>query len=95
VTELLNTFSTLCFKIKEDIFRKLDDQVTTLKQNYGYYKSKLNNFYSKTEEVNNNPTKEEIVNRLNRAPKIDAYELIIKNICDDLSETKILEGSLE
>jgi len=73
----------------------LDDQVITLKQNFSYYKSKLNNFYSKSDETNLNPTKEDLLARLNRAGKVDDFELIIKNIVDDLAETKILEGTQE
>jgi dsRNA-specific ribonuclease len=54
----------------------------------------LNNFYNKNDETKN-PTKEDILEKLNSAIKIDDYELVIKNIIDDLSESKILEGTLD
>jgi len=65
-----------------------------LKQNYSYYKGKLNNFYNKEEE-DKNPTKEDILQKLNASTKVDEFELVIKNVIDDLSESKILEGTLD
>jgi hypothetical protein len=95
INELLSTFTQLCFKTKEDMFRQLDAQVSNLRANYKYYQNKLNKFYSKSDEDNLNPTKEEIVSKMNRAQKLEEFEFIIKNIKDDISESKIVEGTMD
>lgn len=95
ITELLNEFTLVCHKTKEDLFRQLDAQAENLKSNYKYYKSKLNKFYSKSDEDNLNPSKEEIISKLGRAQRLEHFEFIIKNIKDDMAESRISEGTLD
>jgi hypothetical protein len=73
----------------------LDNQVTDLKLNYQYYKSKLHSFYNKSDEDMANPGKEEILTKLNRVADYTSYELAIKDITDDLVSSRTLGGTME
>jgi hypothetical protein len=95
VDEILSDFTNLCHKTKKEVCASLDNQVTDLKLNYQYYKSKLHSFYSKSDEDMANPGKEEILTKLNRAADYTSYELAIKNITDDLVSSRTLGGSME
>jgi hypothetical protein len=95
VDEILSDFTKLCHKTKKEVCARLDNQVTDLKLNYQYYKSKLHSFYSKSDEDMANPGKEEILTKLNRAADYTSYELAIKNITDDLVSSRTLGGSME
>jgi len=53
----------------------------------------VNKFYSKSDEDNMIPSKDELISRLNRAYKLEDFEMIIKNIQDDIGESTMLEGT--
>jgi hypothetical protein len=95
IEQILTDFTILCHKTKKEVCTSLDNQVTNLKFNYQYYKSKLHSFYSKSDEDMANPGKEEILTKLNRATDYENYELAIKNITDDLVSSRTLGGTME
>jgi len=95
VTEILNEFTLLCHKTKEEIFKNLDNQVGNLKANYKYYRGKLNKFYSKNDEDSLNPSKDDLLDQLNRTSRLEEFEYIVKNIKDDMAEAKLTEGSFD
>ena len=95
ITQLLESFTILCHKKKEESFRNLDCQLANLKANYKYYKTKLNKFYNKNDEDDLNPSKDEIIAKVNKASSLEEFEFIIKNIKDDVAESKIGEGGID
>lgn len=60
-----------------------------MKNNYGYYKSKLDNYFGKDSKEEKNPTKEKIIESINESKDFDQLEAVVKKIKDDMSEIEM------
>jgi len=58
-----------------------------------FYKKQLNKFYTTEDPIS--PTKEDLINKLNFATKIQDFEDIIKDVQTDIEEAKGLNGTEE
>jgi len=83
---ILQEFTLLCHSKKEDIFRQLDKQLVCLKLNYTYYKSKIDRYYSKSNENELNPDKDTLIEKMNQCQDTNEAEVLVKNIKDDILE---------
>jgi len=97
---LIEEFTKQCSSQKEEAFQLLDKQVITLKLNYSYYKSKIDQYYgSDSEDKSSLTDKEVLIEKINKCQDTNEMEVLIKNIKDDIQEasnkqdgeTKILE----
>mmetsp|Transcript_7087 Transcript_7087/g.6341 ORF Transcript_7087/g.6341 Transcript_7087/m.6341 type:complete len:223 (+) Transcript_7087:100-768(+) len=85
---LLQEFTMLCHNKKELIFKNLDLQLINLKSNFTYYKSKLDKYFGQ-EGQENNMTKEDIIYKMDQCNTIDDFEVVVKNIKDDMAEASL------
>jgi len=93
---MVQEFTALCHSKKEEVVRKLDRQVLTLKLNYGYYKSKVDKYYhTKKDHQEVNLDREALIEKINQCESTNEMELLVKNIKDDIFETSSHQSDKE
>lgn len=58
---MADDFIELCENKKKELHGLLDEQFNNMKNNYDYYKGKLDNYFGKDNKEEKNPTKEKII----------------------------------
>jgi len=81
--KMIQEFTQICNLKKEEICRELNNQISSLKRNYGSYKKTVEKFCN---QENGNIDKEALIRRINQCKDVDEMEVLIKMIKDDLSE---------
>jgi len=89
---MIQEFTLLCHRKKNEISTQLDKQLATLKFNYSYYKSKLDRYYNKERENELNPDKGALISRINQCKDTNQAELLVKSIEEDLLEASSREN---
>jgi hypothetical protein len=82
-------FSELIAKKKEELFKVLDEQSSNLKANLKYYQTKLDKYFGKEDVEETNPTKEQLLEKVNGCRTYEDLEFLINSIKDDMEEISI------
>jgi len=78
---LLEEFTMLCHHKKEEILSKLDMQLILLKNNYAFYKSKIDKYYH---NKNQDFDKDSLIEKINQCQNTLEMEILVKNIKEDI-----------
>ena len=91
---LIQNFTTLCNKAKQEIFSNLDNQLINIRSNYRYYKRKVNKYYGKQIESEDIEltTERGIVTAINKCETVADLECLVKQINDEMAENKYLDS---
>jgi len=81
---IADEFCELVENKKQEVFKKLDDQINNLKANFGYYQSKLDQYFGK--DTNEYPTKEQLIEKINKSGNYEELENTVRTIKDDMQE---------
>ena len=82
---IIDEFTNICLKKKEEFFTKLDKQVENLQTNFKYYQEKLDKNFGKVDE-SAYPDKVAIYQKLNACKSYDEADTYVKTLKDDMIE---------
>jgi len=88
---ITDMFLKLCQTTKDKLCKELDAQLSTFKINYKMFNAKINKIYGSNDEKSY-LTGEMLISRINRMSTLDEFEYTIKDIKDDLIESKGLSS---
>ena len=78
---LLEEFTLICRKKKEEISAKLDMQLVLLKNNYALYKSKIDKYYHNQKQEFDQSS---LLQRINQCEDSQQLEMLVKNLKEDI-----------
>ena len=92
--EIIQTFSTLCSKAKHELLNNLDTQLFNFRNNYRYYKEKINKYYEAGTEKASSPFKTEsgMVSAINKCGTAAELEVLVNQIKGEMFENKFLSS---
>ena len=82
---IIDEFTNICLKKKEELFTKLDKQVENLQTNFKYYQEKLDKNFGKVDE-SAYPDKEAIYQKLNACKSYGEVDTYVRTLKDDMIE---------
>ena len=91
---IIDEFTNICLKKKEELFTKLDKQVENLQTNFKYYQEKLDKNFGKVDE-SAYPDKEAIYQKLNACKSYDEVDTYVKTLKDDMIEISMYGNDSE
>lgn len=92
--EIIQDFNSLCNKAKQELFVDLDNQLLNFRNNFLYYKKRLNKFYGKETESETAAltTESGIISSINNCESSADLEFLIKQIYDEIRESGLFES---
>ena len=92
--EILQAFTNLCNKTKQEILVNLDNQLLNLRYNYRYYKGRINKYYGKQteDEISELTTERGIYSSINKCESSADLEYLVRQINDEINENKVLDS---
>jgi predicted nucleic acid-binding Zn-ribbon protein len=93
--ELTQDFLKIIKTKKDEYFHVLDKQLFNYRYAYIFFEKQLRKAYPKEDDISLFPTKDELVSKLSKLQNATQLLAFVKNLKEDLNESKISSGDME